>query len=93
MATRAEVEAAKQQVQEAQSGIRESRSQISETEQNISRELRKLKPKKRIPFTPRKERYVRQKYKKGGCSRMNVVLKILNFKYWWDEIPALVYPR
>jgi len=64
MVTRAEIEKAKQEVGAAKTQIGESREQIRTSRKQISEELRRLKPVKRVPFTPRKERAIKVQYKR-----------------------------
>jgi len=64
MVTRAEIEQAKKDVQQAEEQIDTSQAQVAEAQEKVVSELGKLKPRKRIPFTPRKERLSKQLYKR-----------------------------
>ena len=63
MATRAEIIKAREDVESAKSKIKESRSQVQSAQEQVSKGRQQLVRKKRVSFTPRKERLARKKFK------------------------------
>ena len=63
MVTRAEITKARADVKAAKSKIKETRGQVAGYKEDISTESKKLIRKKRVPFTPRRERISRSKFR------------------------------
>lgn len=65
MATRAQINQARQSITETRSQIKESRGNIQSSREKVTQGQQSLRRPKRVPFTPRKERFARSKFKQS----------------------------